>query len=329
MMRAALARLALAALAATGCSGGEALDGARQPIFGGAPDLEDAAVVAVVNFAGGHCSGSLIAPSLVLTARHCVADTAGKELQVVCGQTAFVPPDSPGAIFVVPRPTITDDPDDFVAVAEIRVPEDLPDELCGTDVVLLRLKAPLADITPLEPRITEPVTAGESYASVGFGVDEALDDQPSGERKRLDGLQVQCAGDACREHEVYGNEWVGSRGACPGDSGGPALDTQGRVIGVVSRGAKLCESPIFGDVASRAPWLQSEMRGAAPAAPPDDGPAQTCSLGRSRAPAASGWCCALAGLLLWRRRKRRLSPLGNPAAVAGVLKLGAWHSAKR
>src|SRR5690606_17661478 len=36
-----------------------------------------------------------------------------------------------------------------------------------------------------------------------------------------------------------------SEGACKGDSGGPALDDNGHVIGVLSRGAEGCDSPIY------------------------------------------------------------------------------------
>jgi trypsin len=318
--------IALLTLAATGCGGSEPTLSSRQQIFGGTPDLDDTAVVAVVNFAGGQCSGSLIAPRLVLTARHCVADTEGKELQVVCGETTFVPPDSPGAIFVVPKPSITEDPADYAAVSEIRVPAGLGDDLCGTDVVLLRLEAPLLGVTPLEPRIAEPASPGEAYSSVGFGVDESLPDQPAGERKRLDALQVQCAGAACRDRQVRDNEWAGSQGTCHGDSGGPALDAQGRVIGVVSRGANQCESPIFSDVSSRADWLQSEAQLAAsdvheappswapceagascaPTARPATAPAETCGFGRRVAPGAVWRWWALGGLL-WLSRWRRVA----------------------
>src|SRR5437868_13561334 len=78
-------------LGAMACGNAEPVGRADFEVFGGSPAPDDSAVIAVVNFAGGQCSGSLIAPNLVMTARHCVAKTAGQALKVVCGQTLFEP----------------------------------------------------------------------------------------------------------------------------------------------------------------------------------------------------------------------------------------------
>jgi V8-like Glu-specific endopeptidase len=300
---------------------GEAAGTQVQAVFGGSAAPDDSAVVAVVNFSGGQCSGSLIGPNLVLTARHCVADTREKDVNVVCGETPFKAPDSAGAIFVVPLPEITENPDDYLSVAEIRMPAGQDADLCGTDVALLRLKQLLGGVTPLAPRVTEPVVTGEPYASVGYGIDGSLADMPSGTRKRLDDLQVTCAEASCRGRDVRESEWLGSGGPCPGDSGGPALDARGRVIGVVSRGSSGCTQPVFSDVATRADWLQNEAITAARAArqqppawacddahscaPPADGePKETCSFappGRSGT-VRHGWPALL--LLGWAARRK-------------------------
>jgi hypothetical protein len=330
-----VSRLALSLLAGlvSACSAGGSGEPVRDrqlAVFGGVPAPDDHAVVAVVNFAGGQCTGSLIAERLVLTARHCVADTAGEELHVLCGQTQFDPPDSAGAIFVVPLPSITEDPDDYRAVSRILMPEFEDDDLCGTDVVLLELAEPLTDIAPLAPRLDAPVRAGEMYSAVGFGVDASLDEKPSGERKRLDGLQVTCGGRGCDDPDVKENEWVGSGGPCNGDSGGPALDEGGRVIGVVSRGQTGCREPVFGDVESRAAWLKRQAIDAANrtrrAPPPwapcgepipctqaaddeNDEPAETCAFSpRGASPTGSAALCGLSLLTtLLRRQSKNMS----------------------
>jgi hypothetical protein len=294
-------RLVVASLLLVGCSDDAPLARQHATVRGGSAAPDDTSVLAVVNFAGGNCSGSLIARDLVLTARHCVADTGGEALEVICGRTLFQPPDSAGAIFVVPRATITDDPDDYLAVSAIHMPEQ-GDDLCGTDVALLVLETPLADLTPLVTRLDEPVAADETYSVVGYGVDEAAPGEPSGERKRLDGLTVTCSGELCGDDDVRANEWVGSGGPCSGDSGGPALDAEGRVIGVVSRGKSGCSEPVFGDLSSRADWLRSEARAAASRAAADEESAESCSFGRSRPSLAAAWP-VLAGLALLRRRR--------------------------
>lgn len=221
-----------------------------------APDR--AAVVAVVNFAGGHCSGSLILPNLVLTAQHCIAETADDRLDVDCAASSFVDPDSAGAVFVVARPEISIDPEDYRAVAEIRLPEGDDRSLCGNDVALLRLAEPIPEeeIVPLVPRVDQAVEENEVYTAVGFGEVGPDEDGDSGVRRARAGLTVVCVGASCGESQVRPTEWLGSGGPCPGDSGGPALDALGRVIGAVSRGGSGCSTPVFSEVPSFSSFIR-------------------------------------------------------------------------
>src|SRR3954451_4296321 len=62
---------------------------ARSAIAGGEPDTTDANVFLLFSHRGTDgvalCSASLIAPNLLLTARHCVANVTSE--QVTCGKT--------------------------------------------------------------------------------------------------------------------------------------------------------------------------------------------------------------------------------------------------
>ena len=142
------------------------------------------------------------------------------------------------------------------------------------------------------------VEAGEPYTAYGFGDDEA--DAGAGVRRRLDGLSVDCVGLSCPDREVFETEWVGSDGVCSGDSGGPALDASGRVIGVVSRGYRGCRAPVYGSIPAFAAFLESEaLRAAAEGGyePPvwAGGRELPAAEEPSEGPGAPASSCALAG----------------------------------
>ena len=73
-----------------------------EPIQDGQFDPDHKSVVGmftVQGHYGGMCTGTLIAPNLVLTARHCVAPNTSGERFVVCGQAPFGEPFPPTNIF--------------------------------------------------------------------------------------------------------------------------------------------------------------------------------------------------------------------------------------
>ena len=262
--RARWAALGLA-LAAPACGGGEGapepVAEAAAPIAGGYDDATDKAVVGFFFVAaGGLCSGSLIAPNVVLTARHCVSaienEVGGG---VVCSKTTAGPPGSPVGFFVTTSSPITPaNAGEYLTAEVVLLPVD-SDLLCGNDLAILVLKSNVdAAIPPLVPRIDAPLAPGDVYSAIGYG---AIDDAggASGTRRRRDDLVVDCVAGGCPATYVMPTDWGGETGVGPGDSGGPAIDAEGRVAGVTSRGAANCDTPVYGDVYSWRQWLKDTV----------------------------------------------------------------------
>ncbi len=247
----------LALLSGVGCSGVAASEDVAEqsaPIVGGELDSAHTNVFGLaIRKQGGlaTCSSTLIAPNLLLTARHCVSSFVADP--VVCGDSMLGAPAAPENVFAT-NATVLDHDVRWFHAAEVHVPSE-GDDTCGYDVALIILdeSVPKSLAVPAVPRIDRDVALGERYVAVGYGVD---DSGSSGDRRSRADLTVSCEPGSCG-FGVRVSEFVGETGVCAGDSGGPALDGDGKVVGVVSRGAEDCGSPIYSTVTAWRELMES------------------------------------------------------------------------
>jgi MYXO-CTERM domain-containing protein len=257
--RASLGALALA-LAVGACgpapSSGEVSGATSEAIYGGTLDNDAQQNQAVVSLKIGDttpfelCSASLIAPNVVLTARHCVSVNLTQG--VACdengasGNGPQVGADEPVAtihVYLGANPNFGGVP----AASGKAIFHTASDVLCNGDMALVVLDRNINGVTPLKVRLTTATASGEKLRSVGYGQNDKQ--LPVGTRLRKDGVGVLAVGKVVSSNltALAANELEVGLSICQGDSGGPALsETTGAVVGVVSRGGQCTDD--FGHI---------------------------------------------------------------------------------
>lgn len=312
--------------------------GTDPSIYGGAKD-DDAesmpGVVALRVGTGGTfelCTGALVAPNLVLTARHCVIKPV--TTSVACdekGRSANGPhvaaDHDPGnvGVYVGGSPNFAKAP---VALASAIVAPRGP-TLCDADIALVVLQKPITTSKPLAVRLGSATRAGEQIRSIGYGKNDSR--LPIGTRFRKTGVPILAQGQMVSKSQtpLGPHEFEVGRSICEGDSGGPAISEQtGAVIGVVSRGGNCNEdfghiytttagfSALFAEaftLAGAQPVREAGDRDEVQVAPPKPAPeaADTaengaCAMGKTPARGGvPGIALVVAAALVAMRRRRR------------------------
>ncbi|MBX3205198.1 MAG: S1 family peptidase [Labilithrix sp.] len=220
---------------------------AASAVINGKPsDSSQDAVVLLVHYdpasgGFGQCTGTLLAPRLVLTARHCVGDT---DRYAAC--RADGTPIAAGAVRKNHKANTMyvftgKDRPEFgrgqvtPAGRGKKILDDGGTNLCNRDIALVVLEKDVENAQIAPVRLDGDVEVGELITAVGWGVTE---DTPQPEqRQQRKNVKITNVGPDKKQGGVPPNEFEVGESICSGDSGGPAIAQEtNAVVGVVSRG---------------------------------------------------------------------------------------------